>query len=124
MRSILIIGLAVVVVVVSLFNLDAGLFGTYALFAVAFGAAVILPLINTLQSPGEIKKALFAVIGIVVLFVISYAIAGSDVSTEQAAKGISESTSKMVGAGLIMFYLVAAIAIAGLIYSEINKAFK
>jgi len=124
MRAILVIGLAVVVVIASLFSVDAGLYGSYALFAVALGAAVILPLISILQSPGEIKKALFAVIGVIVLFVISYAIAGSDVTTEQAAKGLSEGTSKLVGAGLIMFYLVGTIAIVGLIYSEINKAFK
>jgi hypothetical protein len=86
MRAVIIIGLAIVVVIASLISVDAGLFGSYALFAVALGAAVILPFINTLQSPGEIKKALFALAGIVVLFVISYAIAGSDVSTEQAAK--------------------------------------
>jgi hypothetical protein len=124
MRAVIIIGLAIVVVIASLISVDAGLFGSYILFAVALGAAVILPFINTLQSPGEIKKALFALAGIIVLFVISYAIAGSDVTTEQAAKGLSENTSKLVGAGLIMFYLVAAIAIGGLIYSEINKAFK
>lgn len=124
MRAILVIGLAIVIVIASLISVDAGLYGAYALFAVALGAAIILPLINTLQSPGEIKKALFALAGIVVLFIISYAIAGSEVTTEQAAKGLSENTSKLVGAGLTMFYLVAAIAIVGLIYSEINKAFK
>lgn len=124
MRGILIIGVSVILVVVSIFNVDAGLYSTYALFAIALGASIVLPILNTLQSPGEIKKALYAVAGMVVLFGISYALAGSEVTSDQAAKGVTEGTSKLVGAGLIMFYLISLIAVVGLAYSEINKALK
>lgn len=124
MRAIIIIGIAVVLVIVSMFSVDAGLYSAYALLTLAIGSAIVLPLLNTLKSPGEIKTMLFAIAGMVVLFLISYAIAGSEVSTEQAAKGISTTTSKLVGAGLIMFYLTAALAVIGLVFSEINKAFK
>ncbi len=124
MRGIIIIGLSVVLVIVSLFSVDAGLYSAYSLLAVALGTAIILPLLNTLKSPGEIKKSLYAIAGMIVLFVISYALAGSEVSADHAAKGITESTSKLVGAGLIMFYLISAVAVLGLVYSEINKAFK
>ncbi len=124
MRGILIIGVSVVLVIASLFSVNAGLYSAYVLLAVAIGASIILPLLNTLQSPGEIKKALYAIAGMVVLFVISYALAGSEVTDDQAAKGITENTSKLVGAGLIMFYLISIIAVIGLAYSEINKALK
>lgn len=109
-------------VIASFFSVDAGLYSAYALFAVALGTSIILPIVNTLQSPGEIKKALYAVAGMVVLFVVSYALAGSEVSSDQAAKGITDGTSKLVGAGLIMFYLISLVAVLGLVYSEINKA--
>jgi hypothetical protein len=124
MRAIIIIGVSVVLVVVSLFSVDAGLYSAYSLLAIALGSAVVLSLLNTLKSPGEIKKMLYAIAGMVVLFVISYALAGSEVSADHAAKGITGNTSKMVGAGLIMFYLIAVLAVLGLVFSEINKAFK
>ncbi|QOI98449.1 MAG: hypothetical protein HRU69_13530 [Flammeovirgaceae bacterium] len=124
MRGLLIIGVSVVLVVAALFSVDAGLYGTYVLFGIAIASVVILPLVNALKSPGELKKPLMALAAMVVLFVISYALSGSEVSTVQAAKGVTESTSKLVGAGLTMFYLVSGIAVLGLIYSEINKALK
>jgi hypothetical protein len=124
MKGFLLIGVALILVVVSVFSVDAGLYASYALLALAVGAAIVLPLLNILQSPGQIKKGLFALVGMVVLFVISYALSGSEISADQAAKGISEGTVKFVGAGLTMFYLVAGIAVVGLIYSEISKAFK
>jgi hypothetical protein len=38
--------------------------------------------------------------------------------------GIGEGGSKLIGAGLITFYVVMVIAFLGLIASEINKALK
>jgi hypothetical protein len=38
------------------------------------------------------------------------------------AAGVDASSSKMIGAGLIMFYIVLALAIIAIIYSEINTA--
>lgn len=38
--------------------------------------------------------------------------------------GITEGSSKLIGAGLIMFYITLVLAIIGVIYSEINKALK
>ncbi|MBX2965978.1 MAG: hypothetical protein KF845_07520 [Cyclobacteriaceae bacterium] len=104
--------------------IDAGLYLMYVLFIVAVVAAVVLPLISAIKSPSTFLKSLYSVIALVVVFGISYALSGSDVTTIQAAKGLTPSVSKLVGAGLTMFYLVMAIAIIGLIYSEINKAFK
>ncbi|HRJ28201.1 MAG TPA: hypothetical protein PLV21_15860 [Cyclobacteriaceae bacterium] len=124
MKGFILIAVAVVLVVLAVISVDAGLYTSYALLAVAVISAIVLPLINVLQSPGDLKKALFSIIGIVVLFGISYALAGSEVSADQAAKGVTANVSKLVGAGLIMFYLTSAIAVLGLIYSEINKAIK
>jgi hypothetical protein len=124
MRSIIIIGLSAVCAVIAIFSVDAGLYASYLLFAVAIGSAVGLSFLNTIKSPGEVKKAVYAIAGMVVLFALSYILSSSAVSTDQAAKGLSEGTSKLVGAGLIMFYLISAVAIVGLVYSEINKAIK
>jgi len=103
---------------------DVGLYVMYLLFGVALVAAVGLPIVSAMKSPAALVKSLYGVGAMVVVFVISYAISGSEVTTKQAALGISESTSKLVGAGLTMFYIVAFIAVIGLVLSEINKAFK
>ncbi len=124
MRGFIIVLIAVALVVASLTSVDAGLYIGYILFGVAVLTAVILPLVKSLQSPGELKKPLIAIVAMVALFAISYALTGSDLTAEQAAKGITETTSKLVGAGLTLFYLISGIAVLGLIYSEINKALK
>lgn len=104
--------------------IDLGLYVTYFLFFVAVAAAVGLPLINAGKSPGSFKKSLVALGGLVVLFGISYALSDSGVTPEQAAKGISASSSKLIGAGLTMLYLCMGISVVGIIYSEISKAIK
>lgn len=120
----MIIVVSVSLVVAALFSVDAGLYASYALLIVAIASAVVLPLLSSLKSPGELKKPIMALVAMVVLFVISYVLSGSEVSTIQAAKGVTENTSKLVGAGLTMFYLISGVAVVGLIYSEINKALK
>lgn len=104
--------------------IDFGLYVTYFLFFVAVAAAVGFPLINSGKSPGSFKKSLIGVGALVGLFVVSYLLTGSSVTPEQAAKGITESSSKLIGAGLTMLYLSMAIAFVGIIYSEISKALK
>jgi hypothetical protein len=66
-----------------------------------------------------------SLLALVVVFVISYALAGSEITPKYQALGVNtEFSSKMIGAGLTMFYFVLVIAILGMLYSEISKAFK
>lgn len=124
MKGFVIVLVAIVLAVLAIFSVDAGLYTAYALLAVAVVAAIVLPLMHAGNSPGALKKGLIFIAGMVVVFIISYALAGSELTADQVAKGITSTTSKLVGAGLIMFYLAAIIAVIGLIYSEINKAIK
>lgn len=104
--------------------IDVGLYFVYTLFIIAVVSAIVLPLINAVQSPGTFLKSLYGIIGLLVLFGLSYAISDSSVKPTWAVQGISEGTSKVIGAGLITFYVVFVVAFVGLIFSEINKAFK
>lgn len=124
MKGFVIVLVAIVLAVLAIFSVDAGLYTAYALLAVAVVAAIVLPLMHAGNSPGALKKGLIFIAGMVVVFIISYALAGSELTADQVAKGITSTTSKLVGAGLIMFYLAAIIAVIGLIYSEIDKAIK
>lgn len=102
--------------------IDFGLYFMYALLIVAILTAVGLPLANALKSPAQFFKSLIGVLALVVLFGICYAISDSTVKPAWAVLGLSSTTVKLVGAGLLTFYTVIVVAVIGLIFSEINKA--
>lgn len=103
---------------------DIGLYVGYALLIIALGAAIILPLMNALKSPKDLAKSGMGVGALVVLFLISFGLSGSEVTAKYTAQGVGESSSKLIGAGLTMFYIIFIIAVIGIVYSEINKALK
>lgn len=104
--------------------LDVALYFGYTLLIVAVLAAVVLPLIKALQTPGDLVRSLYGVVALLVVFGVAYAVSDSSVRTTWAVMGIGEGTSKLIGAGLITFYIVVVVAFIGLIFSEINKALK
>jgi uncharacterized membrane protein len=104
--------------------ISGGLWLFYLLFFVSIGAAVLMPLAHAVKSPKTFVKSLYGVAALVVLFGISYVLTGSNVTPAQQAIGITESTSKMIGAGLTLFYILLFGSILGIIYSEISKALK
>lgn len=103
---------------------DWGLYITYFLFVVALLGAVVWPLVNSLKQPKTMAKSGMGVAALGVLFLISFALSGSEVTAKYAAQGITETSSQIIGAGLTLFYFIFAIAIIGIVYSEINKALK
>jgi len=103
---------------------DIGLYVGYGLLLIAVVAAVILPLINVFKSPKELLKSAMGLGALVVLFLISFGLSGSEVTAKYTAQGVGESSSKLIGAGLTMFYIVFFVALIGIVFSEINKALK
>lgn len=104
--------------------LDFGLYAGYIALFVAVAGAVALPLISAVKNPAGLLRSLIGVGVLVVIFVIAYAVSSSDLTTTAIANGISESGTKMIGAGLITFYLLLAASILGLVYSEVSKTIK
>ncbi|MFZ5970643.1 MAG: hypothetical protein ACOYXA_03535 [Bacteroidota bacterium] len=104
--------------------IDAGLYLTYVFFFVALGAAIVLPLLHALKHPKELGKSAIAVGVLVIVFLVAYSLSDSSVNAKAVALGVDESSSKLIGAGLILFYIVFGGALLGIIYSEINKALK
>lgn len=99
-----------------------GLYFGYVLMIVAILAVVALPLMNALKAPKELFKSAASIVGLVVIFLISYSISGDEITLKTAALGTTPGSSKMIGAGLIMFYVALFISIIGLIYSFFHKA--
>jgi hypothetical protein len=104
--------------------IDAGLYIAYVLLFVAIGAAIIFPILHVVQNPKGIVKSLAGVVGLVAIFVIAYVLSGNEVTAKYAQYGVGEGSSKLIGAGLIVFYITLLIAIVGVIFSEISKALK
>ena len=104
--------------------LDFGLYFFYALLFIAVALTVVFPIIHVLREPSSLLRSAIGIGVIVVLFVISYAFSGSEVNLKAAALGVTPTSSKLIGAGLIMFYITLALSILALIYSEISKASK
>jgi len=104
--------------------IDAGLYFSYVLLFIAVGAAIIFPLIHSLRDPKTVVKSLAGIVGLVVIFIVCYAISGNEVTNKYAAAGVGAVSSKLVGAGLLMFYFVLIGAILGIIFSEISNALK
>ncbi len=104
--------------------LDIGLYLVYALLFISIAACIVFPIIQAAKEPSTFGKSAIGIGALVVLFGISYAFAGSHVSAKAAALGTSATASKLIGAGLIMFYLSLVLAVLALAYSEISKALK
>lgn len=104
--------------------ISVGMYFGYFLFFVALAALVVLPAMNALKAPKELAKSAAGIGGLIVLFVIAYVVSGDEVTLKTASYGTTPESSKMIGAGIIMFYFVFLIAIAGLIYSFFHKAIK
>lgn len=99
-----------------------GLYVGYVLMIVAILAVVVLPLMNAIKAPKELLKSAAAIAALVVVFLISYALSGDEITLKTAAMGTTPAASKMIGAGLIMFYVAFFISVIGLIYSFFHKA--
>src|SRR5688572_30737145 len=104
--------------------LDLGFYIFYALLFIAVALTIVFPIIHMLREPSTLVRSAIGIGIVVVLFVISYAMADSEVNLKAAAVGVTPTSSKLIGAGLIMFYITLVLSILALIYSEISKAFK
>jgi len=96
-------------------------------FLVIFTAVitVLFPIAFIILNPrGSIK--IFIGIGVlVVLAIIAYSLSTVSLTEFQLEKlGVTASTDKYVGAGLIFTYILATLAVLSIIYASISKIFK
>lgn len=92
---------------------------------VLFGIAVLLTVlfsVKSLFSHHKLKEMLISLVAFAVILVVSYALAsGSEVTTTDGSVLATAETSKLVGGGLIAFYILAAIAVLAMIFSSVKK---
>lgn len=103
---------------------DVIIYWCYILFFLGAASAIVLPLINLGKNPSGGKGALIGLIALVVVFVLSYVLAGDEMLPKYENFIDGPEDSKMVGMGLIAFYILAFGAIAAVVYSSISKLIK
>ncbi|EDM45608.1 hypothetical protein SCB49_07362 [unidentified eubacterium SCB49] len=97
------------------------LYASYIMLALIC-AFVLLFVIKGIFS-GDVKKTLFSVGGFLLIGAVSYALASNSLEGLPLNDGelITPSASKWVGAGIITFYILAAVAILAMIFSGVKK---
>ncbi|MEQ8928071.1 MAG: hypothetical protein RLO81_19795 [Fulvivirga sp.] len=104
--------------------IDIMLYVSYLMFLVSAVGAIVLPIVKSLDNPKSLVKPAGALVGIVILFLICYAIAGDGLNARLIAAGATSGVSKFVGGGLITMYVLFIAALVGIVFTEINKATK
>jgi len=103
---------------------DYGLWISYILIIVAGLAAVGMPIVNSLSDPSTLKGTAIGIGVLVVLYFVSYAMSGDEVTAKYTQFGVDAGASKAIGGVMTMMYLLLFIVIGGGLYTEISKLFK
>lgn len=98
----------------------------YLLLAIAVLASVIFGIMNMISSPGGLKKAGLAVVGLFVVLGIAYGLSTSeDISISGMADkniDITEDGVKYVGMGINMFWIMLVVAVGLIAFGAVKKA--
>jgi hypothetical protein len=102
------------------------MYWSYFLLGFAIIITVLFALFMTITDFASAKGALIGFIAVVLVLGISYGVASSEIPTffNSEKFGITASVSKLIGGGLISTYVLGAIAIVGILITEISKSFK
>lgn len=101
-----------------------GIIASYVLIGICIVGILAFSIVNIMKNPANAKSALVGLIGLIVIFGLTYALStGEDANTIFADKGVTEETSRIVGMGLTSFYVLAALAIISILYVEVSRLF-
>lgn len=95
---------------------------TYILLVIAVLAALGGTVMTAIANPKKLMGSLIGIGAMIVVFGISYAIASGEVI--EAYGDITETTSRMVGAGLFTFYILLVLAVLSIVYASISRMLK
>ncbi|MBB6328561.1 hypothetical protein JYB64_18795 [Algoriphagus aestuarii] len=105
---------------------DILLYGSYLLIAIGAFVSIVMPLIKSLDNPKSLLKTVVGIVGILVLFFVAYSISSNEVLPKFEADpfNLTPEGSQLVGGMLITTYVLAVVALVGIVFTELNKAIK
>ncbi len=96
---------------------------SYILLIVAILAALGGAVLQAVTNPGKLKGTLIGLVGMIVVLGLSYVLADSTVEPYYTGN-ISETTSRLSGAGLYAFYILFVLAVLSIAYSSVSRLLK
>lgn len=99
----------------------------YILTGIAVVASLIFPVFQMITNPKNAKKSLLGVLALVVVVILAYVFSSAETlnfSGTDMEKFNVPSLLKKVDTGIITTYILVAVAIIAMIYSETSKLFK
>ena len=103
---------------------DVILYFGYGMVIVAAFLAVAFPLWIASKNPKSLIQTGIGLGSILVLFLVAWLISSNEVYSSYAEFGVDESLSKFIGGMLNLVYILAGLAVFGIIYSEVSKSLK
>ncbi len=107
-------------------SIDEGMFlmWSYVLLGIAAVAAIVFPILNIVQNPKKAKMVIAGVVGLLIIFGISYALSEGHEIKVGEDNIVSADTVKLSDAGLIMTYILGGLSVLAAIYDGVSKMFK
>lgn len=99
----------------------------YVLTGIAVGFAVIFPVFQMITNPKNAKKGLLGIVALVVVLGVAYMMSSTQelgITNADLVKYDVPSTLKYAGTMINSIYVLAAVAILSMVYTEVSKAFK
>lgn len=95
----------------------------YVILALVLVFVLFFVLKNLFTNTAGLKNTLIGVGAFAVVLIIAYVVSGGDAMAYKLQEGgvATEGTSQLVGAGLVAFYLLLAIAAGAMIFSGAKK---
>ena len=107
-----------------LYLVDIILYFGYGMVIVAAVLAVGFPLWIASKNPKSLVGTGVGLGSILVLFLVAWLLSSSEVYSSYAEFGVDASLSKFIGGMLNLVYILAGLAVVGIVYSEVSKGLK
>jgi NADH:ubiquinone oxidoreductase subunit 6 (subunit J) len=103
--------------------INIGIILTYIMVVGAALTVLTFGIMRMLKHPKNAKKSLYTVGGLILVLLLGFALASSEVLPSYEKYEIDSGSAKRVGMGLIAFYVLAIGAIGAVLYTEFSKVF-
>lgn len=108
--------------------IDFGLYAAYVLIGICILAAIALPLVNSISDPRSLLKIGGGVIALLLIIFIGYALSTSETTrigtTAMVDQGLGDGIVKWISGGLIAMYILLALAVVSIVFTEISGIFR
>ena len=103
--------------------INTGLIAAYVLLGIAALAAILFSIYHLVLNFKKAKGALIGMLALVVVFLIGYFMATSEIYPNVAVP-VGAAASKIIGGGIITTMMLIGLAIIAAVYTEVSKLFR